>query len=96
VWIQRLKNKGRSFVLIRKKMLWFNVILLGDSGVGKSSLIQRLTEDTYSSTFLATVGVDLKRKTFVELNTGLQVSTNTNTKKIGWIQDSRSRNSFFA
>jgi GTPase SAR1 family protein len=54
-------------------MKWFNVVLLGDSGVGKTALLQRLVAEKYSSTFIATVGVDLKRKQFDDLDAGLQV-----------------------
>ena len=31
-------------------------LIIGDSAVGKSSLIYRYTEDTFSPTFIATVG----------------------------------------
>ena len=36
--------------------------MLGDSGVGKSSLVSRFAEDKFSSQFLTTIGVDLKMK----------------------------------
>lgn len=38
------------------------ILLLGDSGVGKSSLIMRWTLDTFSATLVGTVGVNFKSK----------------------------------
>jgi len=36
--------------------------LLGDSGVGKTSFIQRFCTDNFKDTFSATIGVDLQVK----------------------------------
>lgn len=41
------------------------VIVLGDSGVGKSNLITRLCQDSFSDSYTATIGVDFKLKTIV-------------------------------
>lgn len=41
----------------------FKIILIGDSGVGKTSLMNRYTENTYENSNLATIGVDFKFKT---------------------------------
>ena len=38
------------------------VLLLGDSGTGKSSLILRYTDDTFNSSLLSSIGVDFKVK----------------------------------
>lgn len=38
------------------------VLMLGDSGVGKSSLILRWTQDTFSTDLVGTVGVNFKTK----------------------------------
>ena len=40
----------------------FKVLLLGDSGVGKSSLILRYTEETFNSKLVNSIGVDFKMK----------------------------------
>mmetsp|Transcript_530 Transcript_530/g.1698 ORF Transcript_530/g.1698 Transcript_530/m.1698 type:complete len:249 (-) Transcript_530:16-762(-) len=40
----------------------FKVLLIGDSGVGKSSLLKRFTEDTFDDALESTVGVDFKVK----------------------------------
>jgi Ras-related protein Rab-1A len=41
----------------------YKLLLIGDSGVGKSSLLQRFCEDTFSGDYLSTIGVDFKLKT---------------------------------
>ena len=38
------------------------VLLLGDSAVGKTCLLMRFTDDKFSSQFISTVGVDFKSK----------------------------------
>eukprot|EP01065_Artemidia_motanka_P036375 TRINITY_DN442_c6_g2_i7.p1 TRINITY_DN442_c6_g2~~TRINITY_DN442_c6_g2_i7.p1 ORF type:complete len:213 (+),score=58.89 TRINITY_DN442_c6_g2_i7:105-743(+) len=40
----------------------FKILLVGDSGVGKSSLLLRFTEDTFDQDIGATIGVDFKVK----------------------------------
>jgi small GTP-binding protein len=39
------------------------LLLLGDSGVGKSALMMRFAEDAFKGTFISTVGIDFKMKT---------------------------------
>ena len=41
----------------------FKLLLIGDSGVGKSSLLLRFSDDTYDTNFNSTIGVDFKIKT---------------------------------
>jgi len=40
----------------------FKILLLGDSGVGKSCIILRYIEDTFSSNLMNSIGVDFKLK----------------------------------
>lgn len=39
------------------------LLLIGDSSVGKSSLLLRFAEDSFSQTFISTIGVDFKTRT---------------------------------
>ena len=41
----------------------FKVLLIGNSGVGKSSLLVRFTDDVFTDNFMPTIGVDFKIKT---------------------------------
>ncbi|CAM2699599.1 unnamed protein product [Rotaria socialis] len=44
----------------------FKIMLLGDSGVGKTCLLVRFRDDTFSSgSFIATVGIDFRNKNIV-------------------------------
>ncbi|KAF7261022.1 hypothetical protein EG68_01670 [Paragonimus skrjabini miyazakii] len=45
----------------------FKLLLIGDSGVGKTCLLFRYVEDTFSSSFISTIGIDFKIKT-IELD----------------------------
>ena len=42
----------------------FKILFLGDSGVGKSSLLLKLTEKKFQNSILHTIGLDFKMKTF--------------------------------
>ena len=41
----------------------FKLLLIGDSGVGKSSLLLRFAEDAYTDSYISTIGVDFKIRT---------------------------------
>ena len=41
------------------------ILLIGDSGVGKSSIVLRFTENTYNESYISTIGVDFKVKKLI-------------------------------
>jgi len=41
----------------------FKLLLIGDSGVGKSCLLLRFAEDAFTDSYLSTIGVDFKIRT---------------------------------
>jgi len=47
--------------------VFIKMILIGDSSVGKSCLIERYTENTFAKSHLATIGIDFKIK-MIELD----------------------------
>ena len=49
----------------RKPDYLVKVIIIGDSGVGKTNLITRFCENHFKQTYVATIGVDFKIKSLV-------------------------------
>lgn len=43
-------------------------LALGDSGVGKTSLLYQYTDGTFNSRFISTVGIDFREKRLVTTN----------------------------
>lgn len=52
-------NKAKSYDYLLK------LLVIGDSGVGKTCFLCRFTDDVFSSTFISTIGIDFKVKTIV-------------------------------
>ena len=43
----------------------FKIVLIGDTSVGKSSLLVRFSDDQFSETYVTTIGVDFRFKTMI-------------------------------
>jgi Ras-related protein Rab-8A len=41
------------------------LLLIGDSGVGKSCLLLRYSDDSFTSSFITTIGIDFKIKSIL-------------------------------
>jgi len=53
----------------------FKIVLIGDSGVGKSCILLRFADDQFNENFYATIGVDFRFKNVQvdEKNVKLQI-----------------------
>jgi len=49
--------------MTKKYDLLFKLLLIGDSGVGKTCILFRFSDDSFTSTFISTIGIDFKIKT---------------------------------
>jgi Ras-related protein Rab-1A len=43
----------------------FKIIIIGDSGIGKSAILYRFADDAYNESYISTIGVDFKIKTIL-------------------------------
>ncbi|TRZ00068.1 hypothetical protein DNTS_025732 [Danionella cerebrum] len=57
------KNCSARPTMAKKYDFLFKLLLIGDSGVGKTCLIIRFAEDNFNSTYISTIGIDFKVKT---------------------------------
>ncbi|MGH0150537.1 UNVERIFIED_CONTAM: hypothetical protein FKN15_017830 [Acipenser sinensis] len=53
----------------------FKLLIIGNSSVGKTSFLFRYADDSFTSAFVSTVGIDFKVKT-VYRNDKMQISIN--------------------
>ena len=51
--------KSENVSINGEKIISYNIILLGNTGVGKSSIFSRLKYNTYKETFISTMGMDI-------------------------------------
>lgn len=48
--------------MIREYDYLFKVVIVGNSSVGKSSILRRFADDSFQESYLATIGVDFRFK----------------------------------
>ena len=49
--------------MIKEYDYLFKLVIIGNSGVGKSSLLLRFSDDQFNESFLTTIGVDFRFRT---------------------------------
>ena len=64
--VKASRNKDRTSAVMAKPMpkpydVCFKLLLIGDSEVGKTCILNRFTNDEFNSTFIATLGEKRKR-----------------------------------
>ncbi|CAF1244557.1 unnamed protein product [Adineta ricciae] len=60
------KNTGQRMAKKNYDLL-FKLLLIGDSGVGKTCILFRFSDDSFNASFISTIGIDFKIKT-IELD----------------------------
>lgn len=55
--------KYRLDQMIKEYDYFFKLVIVGNAGVGKSSLLLRYSDDKYTDSYLSTIGVEFKFKT---------------------------------
>lgn len=64
--MQQILNQSSSQAL-ESDNLQIKLLLIGDSGVGKSCCLLRFSEDSFTPSFITTIGIDFKIRT-IELD----------------------------
>ena len=59
----RVQETSNSIIKAKGVQAVYKMVMIGDSGAGKTSLLLRFTEGVFSPDYRITIGVDFKIKT---------------------------------
>jgi small GTP-binding protein len=71
--VSDVNNNNNATAAVSADQTLIKLLMLGDSGVGKSSLLRRYVDDTFSPTFSTTIGIDFKIKTLTVNNKNIKL-----------------------
>ena len=57
----------------RNSLNIINLVTLGESSVGKSSIINRYTQNVFNFSFVSTIGIEFRRKTITINNNVVEI-----------------------
>lgn len=57
VWGSTGRDFRNTFSMAKTYDYLFKLLLIGDSGVGKTCVLFRFSEDAFNSTFISTIGI---------------------------------------
>ena len=71
----REKNQNKKKIPNRIKQFdyTFKIVMIGDSGVGKSCILLRFADDKFNENFYATIGVDFRFKNIIVDNKSVKL-----------------------
>ena len=70
----------------------FKIVIIGDSGVGKSCILLRFTDDKFNENFITTIGVDFRFKSIIIDNKCIKIKM---LKKINFYNKKKKKIIFF-
>jgi len=70
--------------MIKEHDYLFKIVLIGNSSVGKSSLLRRFTDESFQESYLATIGVDFRFKySFPNMKNHTRLGTKREAPNLG-------------
>jgi GTPase SAR1 family protein len=59
------KKENKKLIKTKQFDYTFKILIIGDSGVGKSCVLLRFTDDKFNENYISTIGVDFRFKSII-------------------------------